>query len=59
MADMAETDPPFEIVRRLERNDPGAREPVIYDQSDIADLGGPIVILGDPGLGKSTLTRTL
>lgn len=56
---MADAESILEIDRRLLREDETAREPVILDQSEIADLDGPIVILGDPGLGKSVLTRAL
>ena len=54
---MADVKPSIEIDRRLEREDPTARAPVIIDQAAIVDLDGPIVILGDPGLGKSVLAQ--
>ena len=56
---MADMIPSIEIDRRLEREDPTARAPVIIDQAAIADLDGPIVILGDPGLGKSVLAQAI
>lgn len=47
------------IERRLRRFNPATREAEIVQQRAISSLGGPIVILGDPGLGKSVLTQTL
>lgn len=47
---MADVEPSFEIDRRLEREDPTMRAPVIIDQAAILDFDGPVVILGDPGL---------
>ena len=35
------------------------RQPQVIDQDQIAAIPEPIVILGDPGLGKSVLTKTL
>lgn len=51
--------PSIEIDRRLEREDPYTRAPVIIDQAAILDLDGPVVILGDPGLGKSVLAEAI
>lgn len=56
---MADVEPNIEIDRRLKRDDPATRAPVIIDQAAILDLAGPIVILGDPGLGKSVLTQAI
>ncbi|MFD1104178.1 NACHT domain-containing protein [Sphingobium olei] len=56
---MADVEPSIEIDRRLEREDPTSRVPVIIDQAAILDLDGPVVILGDPGLGKSVLAQAI
>src|SRR3569833_2028921 len=56
---MADAEPAEEIDRRLARFDPRAQEPDIIAQSDIPSLDEPIVILGDPGMGKSILTQAL
>lgn len=56
---MADVEPSIEIDRRLEREDPTSRVSVIIDQAAILDLDGPVVILGDPGLGKSVLAQTI
>lgn len=45
------------IDRRLRLVDPTKPKEVILDQSEIANLVCPVVILGDPGLGKRILTR--
>lgn len=56
---MADTEPAFELDRRLIREDPEARKVVTIEQVDIATLSGPIVILGDPGIGKSILAKSI
>jgi len=56
---MADVEPSIEIDRRLEREDPTSRVPVIIDQAAIMDLDGPAVILGDPGIGKSVLAQAI
>lgn len=56
---MADVEPSIEIDRRLEREDPTMRAPVIIDQAAILDFDGPVVILGDPGLGKSVLAQAI
>lgn len=56
---MADAKLTLEIDRKLAREDPTTRAPVIIDQAEIADLDGPIIILGDPGLGKSVLAQAL
>jgi len=56
---MADVEPSIKIDRRLEREDPTSRVPVIIDQAAILDLDGPVVILGDPGLGKSVLAQAI
>lgn len=56
---MAGVDPNIEIDRRLRRDEPTTRAPVIIDQDDILDFVGPVVILGDPGLGKSVLAQAI
>ncbi|MCP1247305.1 hypothetical protein NKW54_15445 [Acetobacter cerevisiae] len=56
---MAHVKPSIVIDRRLEREDPTTRSSVIIDQAAILDLDDPIIILGDPGLGKSVLAREI
>ena len=46
------------ITRKLAHEDRD-RQPQVIDQDQIAAIPEPIVILGDPGLGKSVLTKTL
>ena len=46
------------ITRKLAREDQNGNRQII-DQGEIATLTAPVIILGDPGLGKSTLTETL
>ena len=46
------------IERTLAYEDPGQGHRVI-GQDEIASFAGPVVILGDPGLGKSRLTQKL
>lgn len=46
------------ITRKLAREDPNGN-PEIIDQGEIATISTPVIILGDPGLGKSILTKTL
>lgn len=50
---------PAPIKRRLRRVNSKTRETETIEEAAIAGLRGPIVILGDPGLGKSVLTRKL
>ena len=56
---MADAEPIVTIQRTLVRVNEKTGEPFRLAQSDIAGLLGPIVILGDPGLGKSVLTQEL
>ena len=46
------------IARKLAREDPNGNRVTIH-QGEIATLTAPVIILGDPGLGKSILTETL
>jgi len=57
--EMADIDPAFEVDRRLIREDPTAREIVTVQQDDIEGISGPVVILGDPGMGKSILAKAV
>ena len=50
---------PTVIARRLRKSEPKSLEVQTLDETAIAALPGPVVILGDPGLGKSTLTQML
>jgi putative protein kinase ArgK-like GTPase of G3E family len=47
------------IERRLRKENSETRKVETIVEAAIADIHGPIVILGDPGLGKSTLTQKL
>lgn len=49
---------PTEINRTLAYDDP-KRGRVTVSQDRISDFSGPVVILGDPGLGKTILTKAL
>ena len=49
---------PIYISRTLAYKDPKNVRQII-SQDDIVSLSEPVVILGDPGLGKSELTKTL
>ena len=46
------------ITRKLAREDQNGNREIIH-QGEIATISAPIIILGDPGLGKSILTETL
>ena len=46
------------ITRTLAREDRNGNR-VTIDQGEIATLSAPVIILGNPGLGKSILTATL
>ena len=46
------------ITRKLAREDQNGNREII-DQGEIATISAPVIILGDPGLGKSILTETL
>ena len=46
------------ITRKLAREDQNGNREII-DQSEIGAISAPVIILGDPGLGKSVLTETL
>lgn len=46
------------ITRKLAREHPDGHW-VTIDQVDIAAISAPVIVLGDPGLGKSVLTETL
>ncbi|WP_333568537.1 NACHT domain-containing protein [Sphingorhabdus sp.] len=48
-----------QIKRRLAKYDSKTSEWQFIDQQDILSLNDPIVILGDPGLGKSVLAEVL
>lgn len=49
---------PTGISRRLSYlNLEGAKEYI--DQDEILSIGAPVVVLGDPGSGKSVLTQAL
>jgi hypothetical protein len=56
---MAEPDTIIPIPRRLARQAAKSGAWEIIDQSEIADIVEPVIILGDPGLGKSTLAAEL
>jgi hypothetical protein len=56
---MAAAESTIEVDRRLAHDDPRSREPSIIAQLDITALDKPIIILGDPGMGKSILTQAL
>lgn len=56
---MADGEPHSSIPRTLARRDEKTDEWSMLHQADIATLDGPLVILGDPGLGKSVLTEQL
>src|SRR5688572_5569524 len=47
------------ISRRLRTVDPKTLETRILHEVELADLADPIVFLGDPGLGKTMLTKAL
>ena len=49
---------PTEIKRKLARQDLDSGWNLV-DQDQIAALEGPVVVLGDPGLGKTFLTKAL
>ena len=46
------------ITRKLAREDQHGERQII-DQGEIAAISAPVIILGDPGLGKSVLTESL
>ena len=46
------------ITRKLTLEDRDGNRAII-DQADIATIPAPVIILGDPGLGKSVLTKAL
>ncbi len=46
------------IKRKLAREYPNGNREII-DQGEIATISEPVIILGDPGLGKSILTETI
>jgi hypothetical protein len=56
---MAHGEPINSISRTLARHNEKSGECSMVDQSEIPTLTGPLVILGDPGLGKSVLTEQL
>jgi hypothetical protein len=56
---MADEKPIIELDRHLVRDDPRPEDSKVIEQSDIPPLDKPIVILGDPGMGKSILTQAL
>jgi hypothetical protein len=56
---MADGEPINSISRTLARHDEKSGEWSIVDQTGIPTLTGPLVILGDPGFGKSVLTEQL
>lgn len=56
---MTDMKPSIDIDRRLEREDPTTRAPVIINQAELLDIDGPVIILGDPGLGKSVLAQEI
>ncbi len=56
---MFEMPEPLPIPRRLRMVDPVTREIIVVAQNGLAALDGPVVVLGDPGLGKSVLARTV
>ncbi|GAA3685961.1 NACHT domain-containing protein [Acetobacter lovaniensis] len=56
---MADVAPITDINRRLKREDPATRSSIIIDQAAILDLDGPVIMLGDPGLGKSMLAQKI
>jgi hypothetical protein len=50
---------PAPIERRLRMVNPKSRETEIIHERAISGITGPVVVLGDPGLGKSMLTEKL
>lgn len=46
------------IPRTLTKN-PGAPDEAVIAEDQIAAIQGPIVIIGDPGIGKTSLTKSL
>ncbi|MBL7233135.1 NACHT domain-containing protein [Komagataeibacter oboediens] len=56
---MADVTPITDINRRLKREDPATHSSIIIDQAAILDLDGPVIILGDPGIGKSMLAQKI
>ena len=56
---MADGEPINSISRTLARYDEKSGEWSMVDQTGLPALTGPLVILGDPGLGKSVLTEQL
>jgi len=56
---MADEKPSVHVSRRLKREDLIEGKPVVIDQTAICDLAGPVIILGDPGLGKSVLAQEI
>ncbi|MGK9235858.1 hypothetical protein KXS07_29900 [Inquilinus limosus] len=59
VADQGTSIEPTAIPRRLRTINPVTRTAETIEEAAIAGLLGPIVILGDPGLGKSMLTQKL
>ena len=49
---------PTEIKRTLAQQNPNNGWKTV-DQDQVAAFEGPVVILGDPGLGKTFLTKAL
>ena len=50
---------PEPMPRRLSYRPPKARADEIIEQDGVASLSGPIIVLGDPGIGKSFLAKAL
>jgi MoxR-like ATPase len=55
---MADAEPISAISRTLAQCDAKTGEWSMLYQAEIAALTGPVVILGDPGLGKSVLAMS-
>jgi len=57
--DGAQSEAPAPIPRRLRRLDPPEGAAAEVEEGEIAGLQGPLVIVGDPGAGKSVLMEAL
>ena len=46
-------------IRRTLAHQPSGQDRKVVAQDEITSFSGPVVILGDPGMGKTELTREL